>query len=157
MKCKDKLAEYLDKNGVAFTAMSHATAYSSQEVAAAQNVSGKQLAKVVIVEADEKPVMLVLQARALIDMKKAAKAVGAKAVRLAKEGEFADIFPDCEVGSMPPFGHQYKIPVYVDEGLAAVKEIVFEVGSHTATFKMKYADYARLANPQVNAFAKPQG
>lgn len=154
MKCKEKLAAYLKQNGAAFSEMKHPTAYTSQEVAAAQGVSGKQLAKVVIVKADEKPVMLALQASALVDMKEAAKMLGAKAVRLAKEGEFADLFPDCEVGSMPPFGNLYNVPVYVDEGLASLREIVFEVGSHTETFKMKYADYARLANPQVKGFAK---
>jgi Ala-tRNA(Pro) deacylase len=154
MKCKEKLAAYLKQNGVAFKEMKHPTAYTSQEVAAAQGVSGKQVAKVVIVKTDEKPVMLVLQASALVDMKRAAKMLDAKTVRLAKEGEFADIFPDCEVGSMPPFGRMYNVPVYVDEGLAAVTEIVFEVGSHTETFKVKFADYARLASPQVKAFAK---
>jgi Ala-tRNA(Pro) deacylase len=87
-------------------------------------------------------------------MKKAGKMLGAKTIRLAKEGEFADLFPDCEVGSMPPFGNLYNVPVYVDEGLAAVRDIVFEVGSHTETFKMKFADYAGLANPKVQAFAK---
>jgi Ala-tRNA(Pro) deacylase len=55
---------------------------------------------------------------------------------------------------MPPFGNLYNIPTYVDEGLAANEEIVFAVGTHTDTFKMKYADYARLASPTVQAFAK---
>ena len=154
MKCKDRLAAYLKENGVAFKAMTHATAYTAQEVAAAQGVSGKQVAKVVIVKADEKPTMLVLQASALVDFPKAKKVLGAKAVRLAKEGEFADLFPDCEVGSMPPFGNLYDLAVYVDEGLTSMPEIVFEVGSHTDTFRVKYADYARLVKPQVASFAK---
>jgi len=154
MKCKERLAAYLKENGVKFQQMTHTTAYTSQEVAAAQGVSGKQLAKVVIVKADDKPAMLALQASAMVDFKKAPKVLGAKTVRLAKEGEFADLFPDCEVGSMPPFGNLYNVPVCVDEGLAAVKDIVFEVGSHTATFKVAYADFARLANPKVAAFSK---
>ena len=154
MKCKERLGAYLKENDVKFQQMTHPTAYTSQEVAAAQGVSGKQVAKVVIVKADEKPAMLVLQASTLVDFKKAAQAIGAKTVRLAEEGEFADLFPDCEVGSMPPFGNLYNIPIYADEGLAAVRDIVFEVGSHTATFKIRFADFARLANPKVAAFSK---
>lgn len=154
MKCKERMAAYLKEHGVAFKAMTHPTAYTAQEVAATQGVSGKQVAKVVIVKADDKAAMLVLQASALVDFAKAKKALGAKAVRLAKEGEFADLFPDCEVGSMPPFGNLYNLPVYVDEGLAAVPDIVFEAGSHTDTFRVKYADYARLVNPKVASFSK---
>ncbi|GAB4506201.1 MAG: YbaK/EbsC family protein [Anaerolineales bacterium] len=154
MRCKERLAQYLTENGVPFKAMSHPTAYTAQEVAAAQGVSGKQLAKVVIVKADDKPVMLVLQASAMVDLRKAAQMLGAKALTLAREGDFAELFPDCEVGSMPPFGNLYHVPVYVDEGLAAQDEIVFAVGTHTDTFKMKYADFARLASPVVQAFAK---
>ncbi len=154
MRCKERLAQYLTENGVPFKAMSHPTAYTAQEVAAAQGVSGKQLAKVVIVKADDKPVMLVLQASAMVDLRKAAQMLGAKALTLAREGDFAELFPDCEVGSMPPFGNLYHVPVYVDQGLAAQDEIVFAVGTHTDTFKMKYADFARLASPVVQAFAK---
>lgn len=154
MRCKERLAQYLNEKGVPFKAMTHPTAYTAQEVAAAQGVSGKQLAKVVIVKADDKPVMLVLQASAMVDLRKAAHILGAKSLTLAREGDFAELFPDCEVGSMPPFGNLYNVPVYVDEGLAAQEEIVFAVGTHTDTFKMKYADFARLASPLVQAFAK---
>lgn len=154
MRGKERLAQYLAENGAPFKAMSHPTAYTAQEVAAAQGVSGKQLAKVVIVKADNKPVMLVLQASAMVDMRKAAQILGAKSLTLAREGDFAELFPDCEVGSMPPFGNLYGVPVYVDEGLAAQEEIVFAVGTHTDTFKMRYADFARLVSPAVRAFAK---
>lgn len=154
MRCKERLAQYLTEQGVPFKALTHPTAYTAQEVAAAQGVSGKQLAKVVIVKADDKPAMLVLQASAMVDLRKAAQALGAKSITLAREGDFAELFPDCEVGSMPPFGNLYNVPVYVDEGLAGQQEIVFAVGTHTDTFKMKYADFARLASPVVRAFAK---
>lgn len=154
MKCKERLAEYLSQHGVPFKAMSHPTAYTAQEVAAAQGVSGKQLAKVVIVKADDRPVMLVLQASAMVDLRKAAQMLGAKSLVLAREGDFADLFPDSEVGAMPPFGNLYNVPVYVDEGLAAQEEIVFAVGTHTDTFRVRYADFARLAAPTLGAFAK---
>lgn len=154
MKCKERLAEYLSQHGVPFKAMSHPTAYTAQEVAAAQGVSGKQLAKVVIVKADDRPVMLVLQASAMVDLRKAAQMLGAKSLVLAREGDFADLFPDSEVGAMPPFGNLYNVPVYVDEGLAAQEEIVFAVGTHTDTFRVRYADFARLASPTLGAFAK---
>jgi Ala-tRNA(Pro) deacylase len=55
---------------------------------------------------------------------------------------------------MPPFGNLYGVPVYVDEALAAQKEIVFRVGSHNESMKVAYRDFARLVQPQVGSFAK---
>jgi len=53
-----------------------------------------------------------------VRLDKLAAKVG-KSVRLATEAEFSNLFPDCELGAMPPFGSLYNLPVYVDESLAA--------------------------------------
>lgn len=147
MKCKERLLEYLTRNGVQAKTMSHSTAYTSQEVAAAQHVSGKRMAKVVIVRAGERNVMAVLPANEHIDFRKLESALGPGPARLAGEDEFGDIFPDCDLGAMPPFGNLYDLPVYVDTSLASVPEIVFQVGTHRDTFAVPFADFARLAQP----------
>ena len=150
MKCKEKLADFFRANGVSYQLMSHATAYTAQEVAAAQHVSGKQVAKVVIARADEeRNVMLVLPASSHIDFERLRGHLGVKALRLAKEEEFSGIFPDCDLGAMPPFGHLYGLPVYVDAELARNSEVVFQAGTHRDTVKIAYADFARLALPSV--------
>jgi Ala-tRNA(Pro) deacylase len=77
---------------------------------------------------------------------------GAKKVSLAKEEEFADLFPDCATGAMPPFGNLYEVPVYVDQALAEETSIVFRVGTHSHTMKVAYADFARLVQPTVGEF-----
>ena len=152
MKCKERLARYLEENGVAFQMLTHPTAYTAQEVAAAQRVSGKQVAKVVIVRADDRNLMLVLPAALHINFAKLQALVGAKTMRLAKEEEFGGIFPDCDLGAMPPFGNLYGLQVYVDDSLSQAPEIVFQVGTHRDTVKMAYADYARLAQPATADF-----
>jgi Ala-tRNA(Pro) deacylase len=63
------------------------------------------------------------------------------------------MFPDCEVGAMPPFGNLYGIPVYVDAALTQDKEIIFNAGTHQDTIRMRYADFERLAVPKIFAFA----
>ncbi|MEN6321411.1 MAG: YbaK/EbsC family protein, partial [Syntrophaceae bacterium] len=62
---------------------------------------------------------------------------------------FKDIFPDCEVGAMPPFGNLYGMDVYVDQHLTEDKEIVFNAGSHSELVRMAYEDFARLVKPKV--------
>lgn len=154
MSCKDRLEGYLRENKVPFQVVHHPLAYTAQEVAAAEHVPGKLVAKVVMAYAGDKIVMLALPAPFRVDLGKATAALGAEDVRLAQEEEFAPLFPDCEVGAMPPFGNLYDVPVYVDKALAEDETIVFQAGTHTDTVSMKYADYQRLVKPRVAEFAR---
>jgi Ala-tRNA(Pro) deacylase len=153
MAARQRLEKYLREEGVQFETMSHPVAYTAQEVAAAQHTPGSQLAKVAMVDADGEMLMLVLPGSYRIDFPKLRAALESKKVRLAKEEEFAGVFTDCEVGAMPPFGNLYEVPVYVDASLSKVTDMVFKAGSHNTSFKMKYADYERLAKPEVIDFA----
>jgi Ala-tRNA(Pro) deacylase len=153
MDCKERLEKLLGDNGVMFQEMTHPTAYTAQEIAAEQKVPGKQVAKVVMVMADGKHLMVVIPASYRIDFTKLKSALGAKDIRLAKEEEFSSLFPDCEAGAMPPFGNLYNVPAYVDRVLTEDPEIVFNAGTHRDTMKIAYKDYARLAQPIVADFA----
>jgi Ala-tRNA(Pro) deacylase len=150
--CLQHLQKYLRENGVPFETMVHPTVYTAQEVAAAQHVPGEQLAKVVIVRADDRNLMLVLPAPHRVAFYKLKALLKARDVRLAKEEEFGGIFPDCDLGAMPPFGHLYNIPVYADKALSEWSHIVFQAGTHRDTIKINYADFARLAQPTVGDF-----
>jgi Ala-tRNA(Pro) deacylase len=147
------LKEYLEKNRVRYEVGYHERVYTSQEIAAAVHVPGKELAKVVMVKADGKMVMLVLPASYRVETKKLKKVLKCKKLGVAKEKQFEEIFPDCEVGAMPPFGNLYHIEVWVDRALTEDEMIVFRAGSHVETLKIKYDDYARLVNPKMGDFS----
>jgi len=149
MAARQRLERYLREEGVSFETIIHSLAYTAQEVAAAQHTPGRQLAKVVLADADGQLVMLVLPASFRVDFPKLKSVLKARKVRLATEEQFAGTFTDCEVGAMPPFGSLYGLPVYIDESLTKVREIVFKAGSHSTSIRMKYADYERLANPTI--------
>jgi Ala-tRNA(Pro) deacylase len=134
--------------------MTHSQAFTMQEVAAALRVPGRQVAKVVMVRSNGEMAMLVLPAPYRLDFAKVRAVLGAKKVTLAEEEDFADLFPDCDTGAMPPFGNLYDVPTYVDQALAGEEDIVFRIGTHRETMKVAYADYARLAQPTVGEFAR---
>jgi Ala-tRNA(Pro) deacylase len=146
-----RLESYLRENGVAYEVQHHPRAFTAQEVAASEHIPGKILAKVVMVIADEQPRMLVLPANEHIYLPEVARLLKANEARLAEESEFAPLFPDCEVGAMPPFGNLYNLPVYVDAALTMQEQVFFQAGSHTDTMSMRYSDYARLVRPTVAA------
>ncbi len=153
MDCKERLERYLRENSVPFELQHHALAYTAQAVAESEHVSGRLVAKVVMVYADGKLTMLALPAPARVDLTRAAAGLGAKEVRLAREDEFAAAFPDCDVGAMPPLGNLYGVPTYVDRSLTEDESIVFQAGTHTDTIRLAYKDYERLVKPVVAEFA----
>lgn len=147
MTCKGRLEEYLDAEHVPYDVHPHQTAYGAQQMAESEHIPGKLVAKVVMVLADGKQVMLVLPGSARLDLDKAQAALRVADMRLAEEHEFAATFPDCEVGAMPPFGNLYGLPVYVDKTLAEDESILFPVGSYTEAMRVAYADFARVVKP----------
>jgi Ala-tRNA(Pro) deacylase len=147
-----KLREFLEANKVAYSVHSHPTAYTAQEIAALQHVSGRQLVKVVMVKAGANFIMLALPADRRVDFDRLRAMLGVKDVRLAEESEFRDLFPGAEVGAMPPFGSLYGLPVYVDRTFEKEPEIVFNAGTHTLTAKMTFRDYVGLVQPVLAEF-----
>ncbi|HUS48206.1 MAG TPA: YbaK/EbsC family protein [Phycisphaerae bacterium] len=143
------IEEYLKKSGVAYKMREHPPAYTAQELAAEEHVSGNMFAKAVVVHTDKGCAMCALPASCKLDMKKIAKVLKSKKVRLADETEMAKLFPDSEVGAEPPFGNLYDLPTIVDERLAQDEEIVFQAGTHRHAIRMKYADFASLVGPTV--------
>lgn len=144
-----KLEQYLTESNVEYEVKVHGEAFTAQEIAAAQHVPGRQVAKVVILKSNDSYIMAVIQAQCKVNLEKLKSELGAKEVRLATEEEFKDLFPDCELGAMPPFGTLYDIKVIVDDCLAEMKNIYFNAGTHTQTVKMKYEDYSKLVKPQL--------
>jgi Ala-tRNA(Pro) deacylase len=147
--CKDRLQSYLRDHGVCFTLRHHPVAYTAQQVASVEHISGDQLAKPVVVQADGRLAMLVLPASYLVQLTRVGPALGAEEVHLVHEADLAALFADCEVGALPPFGNLYDIDVYVDQTLTKDEFIEFRAGSHTDTLRIAYADFARLVRPTV--------
>ena len=147
-----KLKEFLDREKVKYVSIVHSTAYTAQEVAASAHITGKELAKTIIVELDGKMAMAVLPANRKIVLQDLREVTGSDEVNFASEEEFKKQFPDCETGAMPPFGNLYGMDVYVAESLTRNEEIAFNAGSHTEVIKMRYEDFERLVRPRVVSF-----
>jgi len=148
-----KLKLYLDENNVKYMAISHSKAYTSQEIAASAHIPGKELAKTVIIKINGNMAMAVLPASKMVNFELLKETIGASEVELASEREFKGMFPECEIGAMPPFGNLYGMDVYVAESLVKEKEIVFNAGFHTELIKMAYKDFERLVNPKKLKFS----
>ncbi len=144
-----KLKRYLDENEVAYETISHDQAMTAQHAAGSAHISGRELAKTVMVKLDNRLAMAVVPAPDMVSPGRLGRVAGASDVEIATEEEFGDVFPDCELGAMPPFGNLWGLDVYVDERLRADERIAFAAGSHSELVQLAYADFERLVGPTV--------
>lgn len=145
----EKLKAFLDSHSVKYISIAHSLAFTGLEIAKSAHIPTKILAKTVILKIDGEPTMMVLPAAYQIDMENLSQALRGSVVELATEQEFFTLFPDCEVGAMPPFGNLYGMKVYVAERLTENEDIVFNAGSHSEVIQMAYNDYEELVQPTM--------
>src|SRR6056297_2866200 len=144
-----KLTDYLDENDIKYVTVNHSKAFTAQEVAASAHIPGRRMAKPVMVNADGDFKMVVLPSTHDLDFDALKNKLNASDLELASESDFEKLFPDCELGAMPPFGNLYDIETIVSEELTGDVEIAFNAGSHNEVIKMAYRDFETLVEPEI--------
>ncbi|OOP55068.1 MAG: deacylase [Candidatus Brocadia carolinensis] len=144
-----KLKDFLDSHNIRYITISHSRAFTAEETAVSAHIPRKELAKTVMVKIDRKMAMAILPASDKLDLDLLKKETGAKQVEIAGEKEFKGLFPDCEVGAMPPFGNLYGMDVFVAKSLTEDREIAFNAGSRRELVRLAYKDFEQLVQPRV--------
>jgi len=150
-----RLRNLLEQNGIAFEVMPHDPAFSAQQLAARMHVRGKEFVKAVVVKVDGRYAIAAVPAHRLVDEKALARLAGASRCELATEAEFRSLFPECELGAMPPVGRLYDLPTYVDEEVTRDEMVVANAGTHAEAIRLRYLDLARVVEPTVGRFGIP--
>ena len=151
------LAEVLKRERMPYVTFRHPPAFTALEQAAVSHVRGQSSAKVVICFADDQPVQAVVPAHYLVDLERLRLMAGASTIRLAREEEIAALYPEFEVGAMPPFGMMYGHRVFVEACFKGDPEMVFSAGTHTECICMHYNDFAEMVKPVVGEFGLRPG
>jgi Ala-tRNA(Pro) deacylase len=147
-----RLTEFLDKNTIKYVIIHHSPAFTAREVAVSAHIPKKEVAKTVVVKVDGKPLMVVLPASQMVDFTQLRHGLNAQATVLATEQEFNTLFPECEIGAMPPFGNLFNMDIVVADSLTEDEEIAFNGGTHRELIRMAYNDFERLVHPKVMKF-----
>ena len=150
----NRLVDYLEDNAVDYSISLHRPAYTAEETALRDHTPPRQMTKTVVFVADEAYGMALLPANMHVDAERLREAVGATDLRLASEAELMKVFPDVEVGAMPPFANLYGIPVYIDEHLASQHDVAVNAGTHLEAIHLRMHDLIRLSNGLVTRFAR---
>lgn len=155
MSIPNQIKKFLDAHDIRYRHFTHPQAFTASETAEAQHVSGRDLAKAVVVMADDRLMLAVVPANDRLDVEKLSHLAGASSIRLAREDEFEEIFAGCEVGAEPPFGTLFKLPVWLDASFEDHRDIIFNAGTHTDTIQMSIEDYEEIEKPSVGRLVEP--
>ena len=147
MAIPPNIKQYLFHNSASYSHKRHSVAYTSQEVAQVEHIPGREFAKTIVLQADDRMIFAVLPADHVINFEVLKKQIGCSEISLAPDREFIEKFPASEPGAMPPFGKLFGLPVYCDSALAKQAEIEFNAGTHVDTIRMTYASFLKLENP----------
>ena len=149
-----QVADFLKERQVHFDLLPHRETYDAQRMAATLHVSGRDVAKTVLLRADGgyTYIVAVLPANKAIDFERASQMLGGSKLELATEIEISNHCPDCEMGALPPFGSQYGMQTIVDESLLQDEEIVFEGNTHHESIRMNFADFQHVEEPLFGCF-----
>src|SRR5262249_35898787 len=115
MAILSSLQRLLDGHNVPHQVHTHRTAMTAAELAAADHVPPSEVAKVVVLRSAERFLLAALPATRQLDVERLGALVGDPQLRLATEAEFADAFPECELGAIPPIGELVGGPLGGDD------------------------------------------
>lgn len=152
MSMLNRCLDFLETSGIPYSHSIHPPAYTAREVADAEFMPAHNLAKTVVYFGDNGFGMAVLPADSFVDFAELRRLMGLSHIRLASEPELGELFPDSELGAMPPFGSLFGLPTIVDIHIAELAFIAFNAGTHRDVLRMSFADFHVLTNPLIGSF-----
>ena len=104
------------------------------------------VAKASIVRADNELCMVIAPDHCDCNAADLASSVGAKRVVRAAPQQFANRFPRCDVGAIPPFGHLFGLRALLLPWFDEQSDVLFSAGSALEMIRMHYSEFDRLAH-----------
>lgn len=148
----DRLLALLTAGAADFRVLQHPPAHTSEEAAQIRGTPLEEGAKALVFAADERTVLLVVQAHRRIDSRAFKRAHGVKNLRMLPADTLLAL-TGLEPGAVPPFGSLFGFPTYADEGLVTLPRMVFNAGSRSTSVLLATADYFRVEAPMVEQLA----
>jgi Ala-tRNA(Pro) deacylase len=149
-----KLDDLLNARRIPFERLHHRPTYTASRLAEELHVPGREVAKTVLLRTGQGYVVTVLPADHKLDLDRVRACLAEDEVAMASEAEMERLFPDCERGTLPPFGSLYHLRTLMDESLADDEEIVFDAPNHEEAIRMTFRDYEELEHPMKGRFAR---
>jgi len=143
----DEVIAVLTAADVPFELLPHRRTTSASGSALALGVLPQKTGKTVVVRVRDTFVRAVVPASRRLSLDKLGHLLGA-APALATEEELDGLYPQFELGAVPPFGGPTD-RVIVDRRIVEAGNVVLETGSHELSLRMAVADIVDVAQAEV--------
>ncbi len=121
---------------------------TAEDAARALGTTVAQIVKALVFLADDRPVLALVSGANRLDEGKLAAACGAQRVVKA-DADRVRSATGFVIGGVPPLGHRWPLPVYLDRDLLAHEIVYAAAGAPTAVFPVTPADLWRVTGAQV--------
>jgi len=153
----EKIKKLLEGEKFEFLHLTHEHVHSSKDAAKVRGTNIEEAAKAIVLKIKKRDneyffVQCVVSGHRKIDLKKLKKILNAKSAALASADEVLQK-TGCTIGSVPPFGNIFDLPVYADKALFENEKIVFSAGTHNDSVKMRSVDWSAVVQPVVEDFS----
>ena len=149
MNLEEKIRRNMEEEKISIECVEHEPVYTNPAMALALGVKESQTVKSLVLKTKEgKFAVLVLPGDKKMDWKGIAGLLNTRKIEFAKPEEVLQLV-GCEVGCVPPFGHQTEIPIYMDKDLLKRDVVYFNPGVHDKSFKVKAWDLRKLCNAKM--------
>jgi Ala-tRNA(Pro) deacylase len=129
MAIATRLKWYLGTHDVGYDVVIHEHTKTSLDSAKAAQIPSGRLAKCVLLEDERGYLLAIVPASRRIDLDAIEQQLH-RHFELASEPELRSLFPDCELGAIPPAGAAYNIPTLIDDSLFRMPDLFLEAGDH---------------------------
>ena len=142
----------LEDSGIAFRLIDHPPTRTAQEAAKVAGSKPEEVAKSLVLMADKKPVLVIVIGNRRIEFKTLKKLKEIKDLRLASPEEVIS-YTGCPIGSVPPFGQFFNLPIIIDSAIKVMDEVVFSPGTDVQSVRMKARDFLRILQGEILDFS----
>jgi Ala-tRNA(Pro) deacylase len=143
------IQRYLRHHHLVAKEREHPAVFTAHQLAEVEHVPETMVAKTVFFWCDDQLILGVVPANRHVNLHQIKRQTRAASVRLATEREISERVSTLQLGSIPPFGSLFALPVMVDKALLESDVIEMPAGLPTEALKLRLKDYLRAEAPDV--------
>ncbi|MEO0535744.1 MAG: tRNA-dependent cyclodipeptide synthase [Cyanobacteria bacterium P01_A01_bin.123] len=147
----DPIKDLLDSQKIRYLTVSYSPAYTLQDIAVDEFSLGYELIEAVLIcTAPNRYAMIVVPVTRKIELDSLRVSLNNPNIDFVGKGQTQKLFPDYEIGTLPPLGCLFNLEVFFTQELHIFQEISFCVQSQAQRIRMSFEDYRCVAKPHQN-------
>ena len=142
MNVEENIISILEREDIGYERTEHEPVYTSKQASEVRGVPLDTGVKAMVLEREDGKLILgLVTADHRIDLEAIGETEGSK-VELADPDEVLEVV-GCEIGSVPPFGHQRPLKTYLDPEVLDKDRVNFNAGKHEVSVDIDAEDLHR--------------